>query len=65
MDIYYKLLIIFRTGDCLTRKNLLHIHGIDEKLIDEAEKLGLIVKTTPSDIGEVRYKITEKGKKRW
>lgn len=65
MDKFYKLLIMFHEGEYITQKRLLRISGINEKLIDEAEKLGFIEKTIPSDIDEIRYKITKKGMAKW
>lgn len=65
MDKFYKLLIMFKEGECITKKRLLRIPGINEKLIGEAETLGLIEKTIPSDINEIRYIITKKGMVKW
>lgn len=65
MDKFYKLLIMFHEDEYITQKRLLRIFGINEKLIDEAEKLGFIEKTIPSDIDEIRYKITKKGMAKW
>ena len=59
---FFKLLVQFSAGKPVTRKRLLRISGITPELIQEALEKGYIVETTPSDIGEVRYLITEKGR---
>jgi DNA-binding MarR family transcriptional regulator len=63
---YYRVLIImFQSGEIIKRKRLLGLRDVTENLIDEIEERGLIERTTPSDIGEIRYVITEKGKQVW
>ena len=63
MDKFYKLLIIFSFGVPITRKRLLRIQGVTPNLIQEALDNEYIIETSPSDIGEVRYLITNKGQK--
>lgn len=64
MNEYYKLLIQFSTGEVVTRSRLLHLNGVTASLVDDAEKQGYIQKTSPNDIGDIRYIITLKGKEK-
>ena len=64
MDDLYKLLIMFTFGEPITKKRLLRLKGVTEKLIQKALDAGCIEETEPSDIGEIRYLITEEGQKR-
>jgi hypothetical protein len=64
MNKYYKLLVMFGKDDIITRKRLLASKLITEELIYEAEQNGYIIKVKPSDIGEVRYMITQSGIKK-
>lgn len=64
MDDLYKLLIMFTFGEPITRKRLLRLKDITEALIQKALDEGCIEETEPSDIGEIRYLITEEGQER-
>ena len=59
---YYKLLVMFQTGEKITRHRLLRLQSVTEQLIDEALDNGYIVITTPTSDNEERYVITELGK---
>ena len=64
MDKFYKLLIMFEVGKPCTEKRLLKIPGITHELIQEAIDSGYITQTSSSDIGEIRYLITPKGREK-
>ena len=58
---YYKILIMFQRGEKITQKRLLKLNGVTAGLLDECLKLGLLVEADKTDIGDIRYTITEKG----
>ena len=58
---YYKILIMFKRGEKITQKRLLKLNGVTTELLDECLKLGLLVETDKTDVGDIRYTITEKG----
>lgn len=58
---YYKILIMFRRGEKITKKRLLKLNGVTAELLDECLKLGLLVEADKTDVGDIRYTITEKG----
>lgn len=64
MNEYYKLLIQFGTGTPVTRTRLLKLPMVTETLIDSAEANGYICRIKPTDVGEIRYVITESGKEK-
>lgn len=61
MNEFYKILVMFHSGEKITYTRLLKIAGVTEELISRAENLGYIQKTSPADDGEIRYVITKKG----
>lgn len=61
MNKFYKLLIMFQTGERVTRKRLLKI--VSSELIDEAQENGYIA-LLKNDDGEIVYMITSKGKEK-
>ncbi len=58
---YYKILIMFQRGEKITRIRLLKLNGVTAELLDECLKLGLLVESDETDVGDIRYTITEKG----
>lgn len=61
MNEFYKILVMFHSGEKITHTRLLKIAGVTEELINRTEKLGYIQKTIPTDDGEIRYVITRNG----
>ena len=64
MNEYYKLLVQFQTGEKITYHRLLRLPGVTAELVNNAEKQGYIQRATPTDDGDVRYMITQKGKEK-
>ena len=63
-DKFYKLLILFRSFTPCTYNSLIRRDGITDDLINEALKNRLIEVHDIKD-GEIRYVITDEGKKHW
>ena len=61
MNEFYKILVMFHSGEKIPHTRLLKIAGVTEELISQTEKLGYIQKTIPTDDGEIRYVITRNG----
>ena len=61
MNEFYKILVMFHSGEKITHTRLLKIAGVTEELISRAEKFGYIQKTIPTDDDEIRYVITRSG----
>jgi len=62
MNRFYKILIMFQIGEKVTRNRLLRLNGVTEDLLDECVEQGLLIEVDKTDIGEIRYMITEKGR---
>lgn len=58
MNKYYKLLVMFKTGEKVARKRLLRI--FDSEMIDSAKENGFL-HTDTNELGEEVYIITDKG----
>ena len=58
---YYKILVMFQRGELVTRNRLLRLNGVTAELLDECVEQGLLLEVDKTDIGEIRYIITEKG----
>lgn len=61
-NLWYKFLVYFSNDTIWSKKNLLH-KVKDEKIIDDAIKLGYIEECGSTDINEPQYRITTLGKK--
>lgn len=61
MNKFYRILIMFKRGELVTRGRLLRLNGVTADLLDECVEQGLIIEVDKTDIGEIRYMITEKG----
>lgn len=61
MNKFYKILIMFKRGELVTRSRLLRLNGVTENLLNECVEQGLLIEVDKTDIGEIRYMITEKG----
>lgn len=61
MNKFYRILVMFKRGDLITRNRLLKLYGVSIELLDECVKQGLLIEVDKTDIGEIRYMITEKG----
>jgi len=58
---YYKILVMFQSGEKVTRNRLLKLNGVTDELLDECIAQGFLYEVDKTDIGEVRYVITGKG----
>lgn len=58
---YYKVLVMFQEGERVTRNRLLKLAGVTVELLDECVEQGLLLEVDKTDIGEIRYIITETG----
>lgn len=61
MNRFYRILVMFKRGELITRNRLLRLNGVTEDLLDECVEQGLLIEIDKTDIGEIRYMITEKG----
>ena len=61
MNKFYKILVMFQIGEKVTRNRLLRLNGVAENLLDECVEQDLLIEVDNTDIGEIRYMITEKG----
>lgn len=61
MNQFYKILIMFKRGEKVTKKRLLRLPGVTLELLNECIKQGLVWEIDKTDIEEPRYIITEKG----
>ena len=64
MNEFYKLLVMFQTGERVTRHRLLRISDISAVLIDKAVELGYIEIFSHTDDGDPIYIITPEGKQK-
>lgn len=58
---FYKILIMFNRGEKVTGNRLLRLNGVTVELLDECVEQGFLIEVDKTDIGEIRYMITEKG----
>ena len=58
---YYKVLVMFQEGERVTRNRLLKLAVVTVELLDECVEQGLLLEVDKTDIGEIRYIITETG----
>ncbi len=61
MNEFYKILVMFQKGELITRNRLLRLPNVSEELLDKCIDQGLLIKVDKTDVGEIRYTITEKG----
>lgn len=61
MNRFYKILVMFQIGEKVTRNRLLRLNGVTAEFLDECVDQGLLIEIDKTDIGEIRYMITEKG----
>lgn len=52
---------MFQIGEKVTRNRLLRLNGVTAEFLDECVDQGLLIEIDKTDIGEIRYMITEKG----
>ena len=61
MNKFYKVLVMFKIGEKVTRNRLLRLNGVTSELLDECVELDLLIAVDKTDMDEIRYMITEKG----
>lgn len=61
MNKFYKVLVMFKIGEKVTRNRLLRLNGVTSELLDECVELDLLIAVDKTDMNEIRYMITEKG----
>lgn len=61
MNEFYKILVMFQRGEKITRSRLLRLNGVTAELLDSCIEQGLLLEFDKTDLGDIRYVITEKG----
>ena len=61
MNQFYRILVMFKRGELVTRNRLMILNWVTENLLDECVKQDLLIEVDKTDIGEIRYMISEKG----
>ena len=61
MNEFYKILVMFQRGEKITRSRLLRLNGVTTELLDSCIEQSLLLEFDKTDLGDIRYVITEKG----